>query len=264
MFTVSKLFWWVVDPSNLLLLMLLAATALLWSRWRRLGRRLVLVTAALALAVAVLPIGGWLSAPLENRFPAVRTLESPPDGIVVLGGVVNRRLTVARGQAALTDGVERLTEFVAIARRYPEARLVFTGGSGSLFDQTVKETMVARRLFADIGFDAARVIYEDQSRNTYENAVLTRRLVQPRPEETWLLITSAMHMPRAVGVFRKAGWRIRPYPVDYTTDGNGVFGLRFRLSTGLVGFSDAVHEWVGLAAYRLLGRSDSLFPGPAD
>ena len=183
-------------------------------------------------------------------------------GLITLGGAVNQFMTVARDQTALGSGVERLTEFVAIARRRPELRLIYTGGSGSLMRQDLKETLVARRFFSEIGFDPARVVYEDQSRNTHENAVMTHALIRPNPDDTWVLITSAMHMPRSVGVFRKAGWKVLPYPVDFRTDGSGQFTYFQGLANGFGKLGTALKEWIGLIAYRVLGRTDSLFPAP--
>ena len=200
--------------------------------------------------------------PLENRFPQVREIPSSVAGVITLGGAVNQFMTVARNQTALSSGVERLTEFVAIARRRPGLRLVYTGGSGSLSRQDLKETLVARRFFSEIGLDPALVVYEDQSRNTHENAVMTHALIRPKPDDTWVLITSAMHMPRSVGVFRKAGWTVLPYPVDYHTDGTGEFRYFSGFGAGLGGLSTAIKEWLGLFAYYALGRTDSLFPAP--
>ena len=128
--------------------------------------------------------------------------------------------------------------------------------------QDLKETLVARRFFKEIGFDPGRVVYEDQSRNTYENAVMTYDLVRPDPGEMWALITSAMHMPRSVGVFRKAGWMVLPYPVDFKTEGTGQFKYFQGLANGLGTFGAALKEWIGLIGYRVLGRTNSLFPAP--
>jgi uncharacterized SAM-binding protein YcdF (DUF218 family) len=263
MFTISKVLWWFVEPSNLALLVLFAGTVLLWTRWVHFARILVACLAASLLAVAVLPLGLLLIGPLENRFPPVREPQGPVAGVVVLGGSVNQFLTQSRDQVALGGGAERLTEFVAIARKWPDLRLAFTGGSGSLFYQETKETAVARRLFVDLGLDPARVIFEDQSRNTHENAVFTHRLIRPAAEERWLLVTSAMHMPRAVGSFRKAGWQVVPYPVDYVTPRDGEFKLGFSLVDGLDALSTGVREWLGLVSYWLLDRTDNLFPGPS-
>ena len=262
MFAFSKIFWWIVEPSNAFLTLFVVGIALLWTPWRRSGRRLLAFLGAAAVILAILPIGTWMIVPLENRFPQVREIPASVVGLITLGGAVNQFMTVARDQTALGSGVERLTEFVAIARRRPELRLIYTGGSGSLMRQDLKETLVARRFFSEIGFDPARVVYEDQSRNTHENAVMTHALIRPNANETWVLITSAMHMPRSVGVFRKAGWKVLPYPVDFKTDGTGEFRYFSGFGAGLGGLSTALKEWIGLIAYRVLGRTDSLFPAP--
>jgi len=262
MFLFSKIVLFFVQPGVWLLILLGIGAALLWTRWRRAGRYLLSATVLFALTISVLPVGAAMVAALEDRFPAVRALTPPVDGIIVLGGAVNQFITRDRGQPALKKNAERMTEFVALANRFPTARLAFSGGSASVFDQDVKETEVARLFFARMGLDAARVVYEDDSRNTYENAVFSRRLLRPRPGERWVLVTSAAHMPRAIGAFRKAGWDPLPYPVDYTTRGLGHIGLTFDLRDGLNNFADGLHEWLGLIAYRVLGRSDNLWPAP--
>lgn len=262
MFVLSKIYTSLVNPGFWVLLLVAGGTALLWTRWYRGGRRILAATALFLAFVAVVPVGNWATAVLENRFPTVRDLPARIDGIVVLGGTINQFVTRARGQPALTDGAERLTEFVALARRHPEARLMFTGGSGSVTRQDVKEAEAARMFFAQMGLDVGRVMFEDRSRNTWENALFTYRMAAPKPGETWVLITSAQHMPRSVGTFRKAGWQPLPYPVDYLTyDKQHVFAIDFL--GGLYSLWWAMREWMGLAAYYLLDRSDALFPAPA-
>lgn len=262
MFVFSKIGGFLVDPGFWLLFLLGLGTVMLWTRWQRGGRALLSATFIFALTISILPIGAGMLATLEDRFPAPRTIAPPVDGIIVLGGAVRQRLTRARGQPALNEHAERMTEFIALARRYPAAKLAFTGGSASLRYPDMKETTVARLFFKQMGLGKRRVIYESQSRNTYENAISTHRLVRPGPGERWLLVTSAAHMPRAIGVFRKAGWDPVAYPVDYATRGLADIGLFFSLRGGLDSFSAGLHEWLGLIAYRLLGRSDTLFPGP--
>lgn len=262
-FGLSKILWWLAAPANLLFLGLAAGVLLLWTRWRRLGRNLASAAALLIFAVTVLPVGSWMMQQLEDRFPAVSALPARVDGIVVLGGAANPWLTVERGQIALGDHAERLTEFAGLARRYPEARLVFTGGTGSLIRQDIKEADVIAPLWEQIGLDGRRVHYESQSRNTWENAVLTLPIARPQAGETWLLVTSAFHMPRAVGCFRHAGWTILPFPVDYKTGRSFAFDLSLNPAGRLASLNAAVHEWLGLIFYRLTGKADSLFPGPA-
>lgn len=263
LFFLSKVLWTLLLPGNLFFLALTVAAALLWSRWRRFGRRLLVVSLAAAAFVAIVPLGSLLVAPLEDRFPAI----DPPDrvdGIIVLGGSVSPLLTATRGQPALNRNAERLVAFVELARRYPEARLVFTGGSASLFRQDLKESDVARRVFRQMGFDPARVEFESESRNTHENALFSRDLVRPQPAETWLLVTSARHMPRAWGAFEAAGWSTIPYPVDYTTTGEYEIVGGFDMAGGLQSLASGLHGWIGLAYYYALGRIDDPFPGPID
>ena len=261
-FQLSKIFWFFANPGNLLLVTLAVGVVLTWTRWRRAGLWLVALVTLASLAAATVPVGNWMQASLENRFPVVRNLPDRVDGIIALGGVVNPWVTKARGQLALGGTVERLTEFAVLARRYPEAKLIFTGGSGSLFQTEVKEADVLEPMLGLLGLDPRRIVLENQSRNTYENAVFTRRLADPRPGETWVLVTTASHMPRAVGCFRKAGWRVVPYPVDFNFRGDEEFGLTFNFIGGLARLSGGLHEWLGLTFYWLTGKTDALFPAP--
>lgn len=260
-FVLSKLSWILLQPGNVFIMALIASVAMLWTRWRRAGRLVLSFLLVAGLAIAILPIGTWLLTPLEDRFPAA----DPParvDGIIVLGGALNPTISDARGQPTVNHNTERLLSFVELARRYPEARLVFTGGSASLFRRNLNEADVALQVFRQVGLDPDRVVFEHASRNTYENAVLSRDLVRPEPEEVWLLITSARHMPRAWGVFERANWPTIPYPVDYTTSGGYRFGLRFSFGGGLNKVRSGVREWIGLIYYYLTGRIEDPFPAP--
>jgi uncharacterized SAM-binding protein YcdF (DUF218 family) len=259
-FIASKLLWWAANPGNLLLALLCLGLVALWLGRRRLGLWLVSVVTAVCLLVTVLPVGAWLLVPLENRFP-VPVLPARIDGVVVLGGSIDPVLSAARHQPILTDSAERLFAFVVLARLHPEAKLLFTGGSAALVDDAEREADVARTVLAGLGLDVDRVSFERDSRNTYENALFSKRLVQPKPGERWVLITSAYHMPRAVGCFRAAGWSVIPYPVDYGTAPAGNLPT-FSLLGGLDDVHWALREWIGLAFYYVAGRTDALFPGP--
>jgi uncharacterized SAM-binding protein YcdF (DUF218 family) len=192
--------------------------------------------------------------PLEQWYPQVHEAPARVDGIVVLGGAVQTLIAADRGTPGLNGEAERMTAFAALARRYPDARLVFTGGAGNVLRRGTTEAAAARTLFAEEGLDG-RVVYEDRADNTWENARLTRALVAPRPGETWLLVTSALHMPRSIATFRAAGWDMVPYPTAYHTRGSGISmpGLEFGERLALL--DAAAHEWIGLAAYRLRGRA---------
>lgn len=258
-FILSKLTWPLLQPLALLLLLVMAGALLSWTGWWRLGRWLVSGAALIALVVGVLPTGPLMLSVLEGRFPTPSQV-GDLDGIIVLGGGVNALASAAYGHPSLTAAADRMTLGVMLARQHPEASLVFSGGSGLLSHPDIKEAPAARDLFIGLGVEAGRIVLEDQSRDTYENAVMTRDLVQPQPGERWLLITSAFHMPRAVGCFEAAGWRVIPYPVDYrAVEADGI-GLGTPLDYARL----ALHEWVGLIAYWATGRTNTLFPGPTE
>ncbi len=265
-FVLSKLIWPLATPSNLLALALAlgGGLTLLWRgrRGQRIGRRLLGAALAILAAVFLAPVDAWLQRPLEQRFPAPDTLPSRVDGIVVLGGGAGESPVPVLGEVQLGPAADRLAALAILLRRYPAAGVVYSGGNASLRDGP-READLVRRLLLDMGIDASAVRFERDSRNTYENALLTRELADPQAGETWLLVTSAAHMPRAVGVFRRQGWSVLPLPVDFQADSDWRFIAPADSLGGRLGAIDqAMHEWVGLAAYRLLGYTDSWFPMP--
>ncbi|TLG78940.1 YdcF family protein [Methylocystis sp. B8] len=261
-FTVSKIFELFLAPVHLFIFLAIVGAILLFTRWKTWGRAFSAVSALALLLMAFGPLGGFLAAPLEARFPPPPDNMPPPDGVIVLGGAIDERLSADRGRPTLIDAAERLTAPIALKRKYPNARLIFTGGSAALLGSPYSEADAVQRFWRQVGLDQNDILYERRSRNTYENAIFTRDLLHPKPGERWLIVTSAMHMPRAVGVFRKAGFDVIAYPVDYRTSGD--VGLEFpRFPTKALGLVDfAAHEWAGLIAYRLAGKSDALFPAP--
>jgi uncharacterized SAM-binding protein YcdF (DUF218 family) len=258
LFEFSGIMWRVVEPGNLLVLLLVIATANLY-RGRRRARLFVVAVALAFVAVAVLPLGQWAIAPLEDRFPQP-ALPAHVDGIILLGGAVDLAVTHAHGQVATKGYAERISESLVLAHRYPDAKLLITGGNPNAVPGEVSEAEVTKRLLVAEGLDDHRVLLEGRSRNTFENAIYSVAVAGPRPNEIWLLVTSAFHMPRAVGCFRHVGWHVVPFPVDYQTSGAPLIGWSFLPDLRVLDL--AWHEWLGLVAYRLLGRIDSFFPGP--
>jgi uncharacterized SAM-binding protein YcdF (DUF218 family) len=262
-FILSKILGFFALPSNVLISLGLVGLVLLCTRFTRLASWLV-VTSLVLLAIAGLsPLGNALIVPLEQRFPPWDASRGPPDGIVVLGGAITPDVSAARGAVALNEAAERITATVELARRYPKARIIFSGGSSSLIADEAIEAAIAVKQFEALGVARDRIAAEEQSRNTIENAVFSRLLADPQPGQRWLLVTSAYHMPRAVAAFRAAGFAIEAYPVDWRTrgliDAVRPFGS---LGDGLRRTDTAVREWVGLLVYRLAGKTRELFPGP--
>ncbi len=263
-FVLSKALWTAFNPGHLLLALGFVGLVGLFMRSRRLRRagRWLLASMVVAMGgLAVLPAGFWLS-PLESRFPPPNNLPAGVDGVIVLGGALDVKRSHRRGRPELNEAADRVIGLLELARRYPEARVVFTGGTAALLDDRHREADLIPNLLDRMGGTADRLVLERDSRNTHENAVFSKALAGPRPGETWILVTSAFHMPRAVGVFRRGGWEVIPYPVDYRSIGRPDWTSPPDLVRGLAEVSLAAKEWVGLIAYRLLGWSSSLFPGP--
>jgi uncharacterized SAM-binding protein YcdF (DUF218 family) len=259
-FIASKALWFLTAPVTLLMIGAIAGAVLVP---RRVGfpRALALFCSAALLLTSVAPVGALLIEPLEDRFPPPPADMPAPYGIVVLGGAIDDETSLIRGQTTFDEGAARLTEAAVLARRYPDARLLYSGGSASLLNARSGEAIEGRNLLVALGVDPARIAIEDKSRNTDENARFSAALEHPQPDQTWLVVTSAYHMPRAMGLFRKAGFSAIAYPVDYRSVG-GVRDWRLNLDPvrGLRLLDLAIHEWVGLAAYRASGRIADWFP----
>ncbi|WP_157019030.1 YdcF family protein [Mesorhizobium xinjiangense] len=262
-FVLSKIFWFVANPLSLMFLLLIAGLFAVALRWRRIALASLGLCAAIFVIACWTTLGALLLHPLEDRFerPA-----PPPDdvtGIVVLGGGLEGGVNLVRGGYELNRGGDRFVEAAVLARRYPDAKVVISGGVGSLILEGATDAETAPRLLEALGVSRDRLILEGKSRNTYENALFSRERADPGPGETWLLVTSAFHMPRSVGLFRKVGFDVVAWPADYRTAGNEPFGLaRDNALDSLGNLSVAVREWVGLFAYYLTGRTTELLPAP--
>ena len=262
-FVLSKVLWMVGAPTNLAVLLLVAGGFLLFFGRMDWGRRLVVVAAAVIALGGFLPLGTLSLLPLENRFPRPPLDGLDPAGIIVLGGAIDQVISATRGETIVADAGSRITEGAVLARRFPSARLLYTGGSNALMGTIGSEAGDAKRLWVALGIDSDRIMIEDKSRNTAENAEFTQALLRPRPEQRWILVTSAYHMPRSVGLFRAVGFRLVPYPVDYHTTGTWRdFEPNRDASLGLARLDFTLREWIGLVAYRLAGKTDALLPGP--
>jgi len=261
-FALFKVVWAIVRPGNLLALTI-AFGVLLWlfggGRWKRGGMVLTTLGAAGLLALMILPLGTWVMAPIEQRIPPV-PLPDRIDGIVILGGSTRPASTQPNKLPATNESAERLIQSLALARQHPDARVVFTGGSISLVGDVEPEADVVRLMFEQLGFTGDRFIYEDRSRNTRENALFTRELVSPAEGETWVLVTSASHMPRSLAVFEAVGWNLFPLPVDYRAGDHSEPVYDMVVSDELELFELGIREWLGLIAYRLRGWTKTFWP----
>ena len=270
-FTVSKLLWVLLTPSNMLLL--LTCATVLWTveaarrgRGSRMPGRCAAAAAIGTTLLAVTPLGRLPLAMVEGRFTAMSpaVMSADVDGAIVLGGALSLARSQAIGQTQFNEAVDRIAVLLEIAHRRPDLPLVFAGGDGALLGVGGSEAELLRSWLAAIGVDSRNVIFESDSRNTYENAVLTKAALAAAGIEIdgrWLLVTSAFHMPRAVATFRAQGFEVVPHPVDHRLPLGGS-GLA-PVSLGLSLLDLGVREWLGLAAYRMAGYSSELWPSPS-
>ncbi|MGH1417343.1 MAG: YdcF family protein [Hyphomicrobiaceae bacterium] len=266
LFYLSAIFGLVARPSALLMLALIIG--LIFTFWRPKAnwpRRLALTAAIMVLACGILPIGNALMLPLENRFsePKPADLTGSVRGLILLGGFEDGWVTAGRPGLALNEAAERLTEGVRWAKKFPNAKVVFTGGVAEFIASHNGAAGPVGQYLTDMNIASDRILLEPSARNTYENAMKTRDLVQPARGQKWLLITSAYHMPRSIGIFRRAGFDVIAVPVDFRTRGQGDLTRTFKsIPAGLARTDVAVREWLGLLGYWLMGRTADMLPGP--
>jgi uncharacterized SAM-binding protein YcdF (DUF218 family) len=260
---VSKIVWFFATPSNALVMLALAGFLMVRFKREVWGRRIMLA-AIIGLSVGGLsPLGHALMLPLEERFPAFVDDGLPIAGVIVLGGSFDTEATNIHGQMALNETGERLIALGDLARRYPNARILYSGGGSEFTADSTPEANLVENTAAQLGLAPGRVIYERRSLNTFQNALYSKELAAPQPGERWLIVTSAFHMPRAMGVFRSVGFEVVPYPVDYRTAGGASLMRPFAfVGEGLRRTDIAAKEWIGLSIYYLSGQSKDLFPGP--
>lgn len=261
-FYLSKIFWFFAQPLNFAIFLLAAGLVFSLFGQRRMFRISVLASLLILALSTWTSLGSLMLNPLEERFPRPAQPANVA-GIVVLGGGFEGAINLARGGYELNSGGDRFVETAILARRYPEAKIVISGGSGALMLDGEGDADTAPRLLEALGVSRERMILENQSRNTFENAEFSKELVTPGPDETWLLVTSAFHMPRSIALFAKAGFPVVAWPVDYRTSGQEGIGLfTDNPADSLQNTTMAMREWIGLWAYWLSGRIDAPFPGP--
>jgi uncharacterized SAM-binding protein YcdF (DUF218 family) len=262
-FILAKTLGIVAIPSNLVMLVVICGLILWCTPYARLGRRVTIAGILLLLIGGATPLATALLLPLENRFPRWDQTGAAPAGIIILGGVVNPHVSRLRHEITVGPSVQRLLSAIDLHRRYPAARVVFTGGDPNLLFRGEGESDLAVSFLEHWGVPESDISVDRAARDTRENAVNARMIAAPKPGERWLVVTSAFHMPRAVGLFRAAGFPVEAYPVDYKTGSwDDVHGVPSSLIGRFSWLDLAAHEWEGLLFDRLTGRSDALFPGP--
>lgn len=261
MFIVSKVLWLLAQPLSLIFFLLLAGFVVAAAGFRRLQGLLSGLAAMLLFLTLFTSAGGVLLQILEDRIPRPTSLPADLSCIVILGGAFESEVNAGRGGIELNQAADRFVEGLRLAQAYPAARILVSGGDGSFSGTYNGDAQASITFFSTFGVSQDRIVREDQSRNTFENAGNTKGLLEQLGLTNCALVTSAFHMPRSVGLFRKLGVPVIPWPVDYRTSGKLVLGPDFSqpsLNAQLT--TTAIREWTGLLAYYLSGRTHALFP----
>ncbi len=261
-FYLSKIFWWLFDPGNILFLLLFLGVFSLLVGWRKSGKLFCTLAFLFYFVVGMLPIAEYALNTLENRFPQVTELPQDVDGIVVLGGAINVLMSDERNELSVNDNVERVLSLVHLTKAYPDVPIIYSGGPGLIGRPDLNESDMIEPLLKELVAPGNKLHFEKRSRNTHENAVFTKEMIDQIGDGKWLLVTSATHMPRSVGAYRLQGIDVIPFPVAYLTSQNFSFSLSLLPRSGLGSFRSALHEWLGLSVYYFTGKTTEFFPAP--
>lgn len=265
MFLLSKIFWLFAQPLSLAFLAAFTGLLTTAAGLRRIGAGLGLLGALVLFVSLFTTTGSYFLQRLEDRFPRPAEPPSTLSCIIVLGGAFENEVMASRGGIEFNQAADRFIEAATLAKRYPQARILVSGGDGSFSGTYDGDAKASAAFFAAFGIAPERLIREEQSRTTFENARNTEELLTENGLSNCALVTSAFHMPRSVGLFRTLGLKVTPWPADYRTSGTVKLGFDFTqpsLNAQLT--TTAMREWIGLAAYAYGGRTHSLFPGPTD
>jgi len=259
-FWLSKLIWTVIRPDSLLVIFAVTGIIFWFSGAEKKAKWTLSCVVLAIITITIFPLGTVLLVPLEHRFPTNPTLPKRVDGVIMLGGAEKNHLTQLWQQPEMNDAAERYIGFARLVRAYPNAAHIYTGGSGNPMHQELSDANTARQIFMDIGLDTSNIVFENRSRNTYENGLFAKELVHPEPGQTWVLVTTAAHIPRSMGVFNRLGWSVIPYPVDHFTRPDRKIKPGLDFSGNLSRLVMAANEWTGLAAYYITGKTNTLLP----
>ena len=265
-FLLSKIFWQIFAPMTFIAILICGGYLL---RRYKGGRFVMGGGIGLLFLCGFLPIGHNILVYQENQYPVMSELPAKVDGVIILGGAIDLSKSLDRGQGQLNEHAPRMTEMIALMRTYPKAKIVFTGGNGGVDKSSSSEAAEVDKLFKHMGINTSRIIYEGESRNTFENMEFSKAKLNPKDGEVWLLVTSAFHMKRSEGIFKTNGWDVIPYPAGYLTRGHYKLIPNLDVLENMYKLQIAVKEMIGIMAYTLTGKiklneiTDSL-PVPAD
>jgi uncharacterized SAM-binding protein YcdF (DUF218 family) len=254
-FYLSKIFNFFINPLYILSLVILIQ---LFTIFFLQSKKLVIFFSKLFLILFLIfgysPLSSFLLSKIEDYIQTSKYPTQQLTGVIVLGGSFNSGLeSKERNEVSLNGSAERLTKALEIYKKNPRLLILFSGFSGELNPQGWSESDMAKKFFLDQGVKLDNVIFENQSRNTFENIKYSKDIIA-NYKGTWALITSAYHMPRSFFAFKKQGLILEPISVDYKTGISKVFWINFDISSGLINWRIIFHELIGIAYYKVTNK----------
>jgi len=257
-FYLSKFLWLIINPFNILIFLLLVTIFFLFLKKNKLMYFFLSLFLIVLVSFGIFPLGKFLIYKLEKNYHNEIILPDKVDGLLILGGATNPFLSDEYNQINLNDSVERLVESITLIKKYTEATIIFTGGSGSIHNPKMDHARIAKQFFVQVGLDTDKMIFENKSRNTYENILYSKNIVKPKKNEKWIVITSAFHMNRAIFIGEKNDWALIPYAVDFFQPKKFKYRPNLSLLNNFNQMQRGSHEWIGLMAYYLMGRTSRI------
>ena len=257
-FYLSKILWILLNPFNIFLLFICFGYILSFFSNKIFSKIFYSLTFIFFIIIAVMPTGEFMIYQLEKKFHVLKSLPNEIDGIPILSGATQPVLTKEHNQISLNGSAERLTESLLLMKKYSNSKIIFSGGSGSLNNQKLTHSYAANLFFTNFEIKLDNIIYENNSRNTYENILFSKKIVNPKINEKWVIVTSAHHMQRALNIAEKLGWTLIPYAVDFKHLKTFSWKPSINFLNNISIFQSAIHEWLGLMVYYLTGKSSKI------
>ena len=253
-FYLSKILWLIFSPFNLLIYIFFISFILFFLKKKKISYFLFFISFCIFNIFSVFPLGKFLIYNLEKNYHDFIIPENV-DGILILGGATNPFLTDQFNQINLNNSSERLIESIKLIKKYNNAKVVFSGGLGSIEYPKLSHAKVAERFFTELGLPINKIKFEYKSRNTYENILFSKKIVKPKQNEKWILITSAFHMNRAMFIGEKNNWNFIPYAVDFRQPKKIHLIPNLNFMENISQLQLGAHEWIGLVSYYFMGRT---------
>jgi len=258
-FYLSKIIWLVLNPFNIYIFFTLLTIILYLFNFKKISITIFLINTLFLFIICFFPIGNYLIHQIEKEYYLHIDIPEKIDGVLILGGATNPLMFKEFKQISVNESSERLIESVYIIKQFKNSKVIFSGGSGIINRPDLGHSQVAKSFYKKMGVQDNRIIYEDNSRNTYENILFSKKIANPKKNENWILITSASHMKRAILIGSKHNWNFVPYAVDFKTTKKYKLSPNLSLLSNLNSFQQGSHEWLGLISYFLMNRTNRIF-----